>query len=133
LTFKGFTIYDNDSYSDLLEKVAIEGKEPLINSLEPVMSGKSEATLNQCEMALAATDLIASLNGKFSDKMPDTIREKVEKINLGLDLNEQVLNVAADIIDIIGTESELKDLWKESNHFDEWTDHLIDIQNRLLT
>lgn len=132
MTLKGFTIYDNDSYKKLLDQVATEGKEPLIRCFEPVIARRDLATLDECEMALAASDLIASLNGRSSGKMPDDLVQQIKNLGLNLNINDQVLNIAADIIDILGSDSELKDLWKETEHYDEWTNHLIDIQNRLL-
>ena len=132
MTLKGFTIYDNDSYKKLLDQVATQGKEPLIRSFEPVIARMYQASLDECEMALAATDLIASLNGRSSDTMPDDLVQQIKNLNLNLDINDKVLNIAADIIDILGSDSELKDPWKETEHYDEWTNHLIDIQNRLL-
>ena len=45
----------------------------------------------------------------------------------------QLSEKAADVIDAILTDSELRDLWEESTLFEEWMQYQVQLQERILS
>ena len=134
MSISGFNIYHNDSLSDLIDHVQDGGIDTIVNAFEAMMLIEERATLAQCETALAATEIVASLNGDSSEQVTEDHQEKIDQIKreINFPVTSKLREVAADVIDLLGADSELKDLWKDSEHFENWNQHLMEIQNRLL-
>jgi Domain of unknown function (DUF4259) len=134
LEFSGFNINDNDCLTNLVKKLQSEGMPCITNSLAVIIDQNKKATIEECETALAATEIVAALYGNASDELDDELIEQLDRIKTQINIPATVnlQTIAADIIDSLGADSELRDLWNDTEHFEKWQQHLIEIQNRLL-
>jgi len=130
----GYLIQDSEAMAELIDSISESGIIPIVESFETILINKEKSTLGQCEMALSSAELVASLTGTFSEESSDEFRDKVTSLSHSLDqiFDHRIKEIAADVIDQLGAESELKILWRESEFFEKWNNHLIEIQNRLL-
>ena len=86
-----------------------------------------DASIASC--ALAAAEVIAALHGYPSSTLPEEIGTWVAA-NAG-DPGKASIASARRAIDVVARQSELRDLWEESDEFAAWKSELADLKNRL--
>lgn len=86
-----------------------------------------DASIAAC--ALAAAEVIAALHGRPSPTLPEEIITWVAA-NPG-DPGKALLASARRTIDVVGKQSELRDLWEETDEFETWRAELSDLKGRL--
>lgn len=128
--------FENESAETFISEVITNGYGLIRLSLDKVMDDENEATLNECEEALIAAELIAAAGGHAAHDLPDEAREWLEQsLPRGSEEQQEVaaLNeMAADAIDRIVANSELREFWEENPEFNEWFEAQIELQQRLL-
>ena len=79
-------------------------------------------------MVLVAAEIIAAIKGRKSNDYPDEIRI-FDEIKVQNDLLERALKA----IDMVSQsdDSELKQLWQETEDFGPWNALVIDLTNRI--
>ncbi len=130
-----YNTFDNGTVEELLIKVEQNGSDILEGLIRNYLRSWENATLDQCEETIAACELIASLKGNFDSETSEHFKVRISKINpVSNDYrSEEMIELAADALDRIGAESELKDLWEDREDFNNWLKMLGALQNRLLT
>lgn len=81
-----------------------------------------------CSAAIAAAEILAAAFGLPGDDLPDSARvwlKRMAKPHAGL------CAVAIEAIDAILDDSELKDLWEESDSYEEWVADVHALRARL--
>ncbi len=82
-----------------------------------------------CSNALAAAEVVAALADQDSPNLPDEVKQWV---HLRKHPGEQNLaKLALKAIERIRTDSELKELWDDSDHKEEWYAVLDNLERRL--
>ena len=79
--------------------------------------------------ALAAAEVIAALLGKPSASLPDDAKECVGRLSFKPD--EELLSAARKAVERVKTDSELKELWDESDDAAQWQATVEDLAARL--
>lgn len=82
-----------------------------------------------CTEAIAASEIIAAMNGKPLSYLPDSVKDWLEK-HPGL-YTPELVAIALPALDRITTESETKELWDDSKHAKEWYAAMDDLRARL--
>jgi hypothetical protein len=122
----GIGNFDNDDAADWVsELVESEGGDSLASVLEETGSGDYlEAPV--CSMALAAAEVVAALLGNAAPSLPDDVRKWVaaNEIEVGHDL----LALARAAVMQVKEDSELLELWQDSDDYEQW----VALQNDLL-
>jgi len=122
--------FENDDAMDWVSGLeGVSNNSIIIKALDTVVSSK-EAYLEapDCAVALAAAEVVAALKGRPSEDVP----EEVSSWTTGKPAPDVVLvSKAVRAIDRIMTNSELKDLWSESDELSQWHDCLNDLKTRL--
>lgn len=78
--------------------------------------------------AVAAAEVVASLNGNPATDLPDSIREWI----VGKSAPDAALNAKARrAISAVLAGGELKDLWQETDDYSNWVAHVKDIESRI--
>ncbi|WP_425800838.1 DUF4259 domain-containing protein [Desulfitobacterium sp. Sab5] len=113
----GTGIFENDSASDWVYEVEeSEGLDLVELALRKVCDLNKEGSYieePESSEALAAAKVVAFLNGKDSPDLPEELKSWVQNIKCsGID---KIVALAKDALNIIKTESELKELWEESD------------------
>lgn len=127
----GIGIFENDEASDWVYTLAEEeGADALRETLmaaadlfgleeileEPAGSG-----------ALAAAEVVAALLGNPSANLPEEVSEWVQ----GKELGSELASVAQKAVEVVLTNSELKELWQETEDFNEWKAIVNNLKERL--
>jgi hypothetical protein len=81
-----------------------------------------------CSIALAAAEVVATMNGTPAAHVPD---EVVRWTRTHGRATPELLDLAIDAVQKIRENSELKDLWQESDSF-EWSNAIQSLERRLL-
>lgn len=132
----GFSNFESETAIHFLEDLIINGYGLVGISLDTILDDTGLAGVIECEEALLSAEIIAAACGKAATDFPDDLMEWMNmNIEQGSNEHREILELrekAADAIDKIVTNSELRELWEESPSFDEWFDAQVALQNRIL-
>ncbi len=128
--------FENESAEIFISEVVTNGYGLIRITIERIMERDIEPTLLECEEALIAAELVAAAGGHAAHDLPDEAREWID-INLPQGSEEQqeiagLKELAADAIDRIVADSELREFWDEHPEFNEWLEAQVELQERLL-
>lgn len=84
-----------------------------------------------CSSALAAAEIVAALRGRPASDLPDDAKAWIEQHGKKLAINQDLIDTAHDAIARIAADSELRDLWMDSDNADAWETVLTDLQKRV--
>src|SRR5688572_24347601 len=83
----------------------------------------------ECSTALAAAEVIAALSGRPPELLPEEIVAWVRTNSVAVD--KDLVSMALKAIHRIETDSELKELWEESDELASWLATLKNLKERL--
>jgi hypothetical protein len=130
----GHLNFENDTALDLVYEIEEKGADRIKIAIEAVNSREEDAFLDSdlCAEALAAIEYIAAVKNKASEDFPEDAEEWLTPANKDslLAIRNLVPN-SKKAIDRIQHNSELKDLWEETEDFDKWTKVLEDLAARI--
>ena len=104
-------------------------EETLDNVLEQEADGEIPE-IPDCSAALAAAETVAALAKKPAQQLPEEVRQWCFD-NPELDI-EEVKAKAVQAVGTILTESELRELWSNTEHYPTWEIDLEALRDRLL-
>jgi hypothetical protein len=81
-----------------------------------------------CSEALAAAEVVAALSGRPRDGLPDEVKAWIRERS---GAPPEVIDLARQAVTAIHRKSELRELWQESDSFDDWSKTLDDLAARL--
>jgi len=127
----GINTFESDEASDWLDEFCEEPKEDLLFDTFAVINdiGEDYLELTESSAALAAAEVVAALRGKPSSGLPDEAQECVR--NFKLKPNNELLVAAQKAIARVQTNSELKELWDESDDAAQWQEMVQNLAERL--
>lgn len=132
----GLSNFDNESATNFISDIAMNGYGMLAIALDRINDTEERPGLIECEEALIAAELIAAAVGSSAHDLPEDAREWILTfLPDGSAEQQEVSNLsdkAADVIDTIVTDSEIRDLWEGNPDFSEWFDLQVDLQKRIL-
>jgi hypothetical protein len=123
--------FDNDDAADWVDELEdTEGLSLIVATLETVTTrGDEYLEAPDCCRALAAAEVVASLKNANHTALPEKAQQWSEA-HRGTDGNQHA-ELALKAVVRIKTESELKELFDESEDAAEWYKVLDDLQSRL--
>lgn len=124
--------FENDEASDWLNDFCDSpDEERILNALLSVTETDEDEYLElpDCSIGLAAAEVVAALNDAPNAAIPDEVKVCVSELEMELDAN--MVSSALLAIERIKTNSELKELWDESEDADQWYAALADLETRL--
>ena len=125
--------YAQDWAQDLQEISNLDAVEDTLNTALDTGAGELEAPF--AAEALVAIEVLARLQGKGGAASADSkaVDEWVEarkpKARRRADLEEKALQVIARIL---SDQSELRELWAESEHYEEWRASVEELRGRVV-
>jgi len=127
----GVGAFENDDASDWVYQLEEAGdfgllRETLAAATDP--DGYLEAPA--CSEALAAAEVVAALAGRAAPDLPEEVRTWVRAHRAGVPADLAGLSVRA--LDQVAADSELKELWAESDEHGVWVDRLQELRSRLV-
>lgn len=130
----GHLNFENDTALDLVYEIEEKGTDRIKNAIEAINSREEDAFLDSdlCSEALAAIEYIAAVKDKASEDFPEDAEEWLTPANKeSLLAIRNLIPKSKQAIDRIQHNSELKDLWEETEDFAEWTKVLEDLATRI--
>ena len=124
--------FENDNASDWVAEFCDDPREKVIlDTLSMIAGMNADEYLEGTDssVGLAAAEIVAALNGSPNSEMPSEAKECVSKLNITADA--RLVSLALNVVEMIKTNSELKELWDESENPSEWYDAVRDLQVRL--
>ncbi len=103
----------------------------IINTLSTVAEMDADQYLEapDCSVALAAAEVVAALKKSPNPNLSDQTKNCIS--NLSITTDSSLIAFALEAIERIRTNSELKELWDESETPDEWYQAVSSLENRL--
>lgn len=129
----GHTNFDNDTAQDFVAAVDEEGVDRIISAIEVIKTIEEDAYLDSdlCTEALAAIEYIATAKDRMAEDFPEDAEDWVTAHKAELLTIRGIVAKSQQAIDRIKNNSELKDLWEETEHFENWNKVLVDLDTRI--
>jgi len=128
--------FDTEVASEFITEIYMNGYGLIGIAIERLLDEDIRASLTECEEAIVASEMVAAAIGNPSIAFPEDATEWLAMyLPKGSLENIEVCKLAvaaADAIDKIMADSELRDLWDENPDFDEWFQLQVDLQKRIL-
>jgi hypothetical protein len=123
--------FDNDDASDWLYELAESSDTSVIASVLNTVANIGDAYLEapECSQALTAAEIVAAFKGHPSEGIPENAKNWIEN-HQNLDVSE-LIPTSQMVVERIRTNSELKELWEESEYAPKWHSSLEDLLARL--
>ncbi|MFQ3610756.1 MAG: DUF4259 domain-containing protein [Fimbriimonadales bacterium] len=124
--------FDNDEAIDWVSDLIEQDDPALITGViqSIVRLGESEEYLEAdlCNEAIAAMEVLAALKGSSAPDFPEEVQEWVSRHSPP---SPDLVKLALQALHFIRTDSELKELWQETDYFADWNAFLDELENRL--
>lgn len=126
----GIGVFDNSDASEWMQVFIVDPNLRILDMAFKQFKDNPEGyfEMPDCNEALAAAEIIAAIKGKPHPELPDLVINAIKnlKVEEGLDLK------AKDVVDAIEKNSELQELWSQSENYEEWQEILSDLKKRLV-
>jgi tetratricopeptide (TPR) repeat protein len=122
--------FNNDGGSDWLEQLLqSRGADKIFRALMVVSNNKDYLEVNDCEQAIAAAELVAAAVGEPSQTLPGEVSHWLEGKDLRL--GSELVDLALRVVERVAKNSELKELWDDTDSALEWYATVDDLAGRL--
>lgn len=122
--------FDNDDAGDWAVELEDAGTiGPVLMAFDEVDASGDYLDAGIACMALAAAETVAALLGKPIADLPEPVAEVVADI--GGPPDGDLVARARLAVEKVAAESELRELWEETDNFDEWQSIVADLLVRL--
>jgi hypothetical protein len=122
--------FDNDDAHDWVYELEESGVDAIHSALAEVIDGGGYVEAPECSMAIAAAEVVAAVLGRPTRAaLPEGARSFLAtRPPVDLDLADRA---RAAIDRVLAPDSELRDLWEESDSFATWKRGLVELRSRL--
>jgi hypothetical protein len=132
----GVKTFENDYAQDWLELLINQSsKKMIIEALYEINTNDEYLEAPECSIALAAIDVIARSNSLKLEDLPEElvlwITKKHGFFRKLIRFNTEEIILAINVLKKITSSSELKELWEESECFEEWLEYQLEIEKLL--
>ncbi len=125
----GFGHFENDEAMDWTADLIDIGDELINEAFDRVAElQKDYLESDVCSFALAAAEVVAALNGKPGADLPE---ELVAWVQGRPAPTGEILSAARKAVAAVEKESELRDVWEDSEQLDDWLPRVADLARRL--
>ena len=114
----GLGSFENDNAADWVWELEESQDFGVVHeALAAVLAGDEGLVAPSCEEAIAAAEVVAACLGRPVADLPEEVEAWVRDHRA---VPEGMLDLATRAVARIEAESELRDLWKETEHWDSW-------------
>jgi tetratricopeptide (TPR) repeat protein len=126
------SVFGNDEAREWLSELILStSTEPIFRALVNAAKVRDTEYLQapECERALAAAELVASARGKPGSEIPPALTTWLseQKFVAGT----QIADLAIRVLDRIAANSELRELWADTDSAEDWENTVRNLQQRL--
>ena len=126
--------FNNDDAAGFIFEVIDLGLEKVIEIISVVAKTKESDYLEapMGSAALVVIEIMAAIIGKQSKDFPEALEEWL-KHNKDTSIDENIILISQKAIDrIMGNQSEIKELWQESDDYVKWCGAIEDLRIRIM-
>lgn len=125
----GIDAFENDDALDFVDVLTrLEGSDLLMSAIETALAA-DYLEAPEASAALVACEVLAAKNMRPTGGMPPELQAWVGKLRQPL--TEALLQRAQSVVKRVQTDSELSELWGESEAYGEWHKSVSDLYERL--
>ena len=125
----GHNTFDNDDALDWVGDLEDSGRGAIDDALRAVTDDAEDYIESpDCCNALAAAETVAAMKGNPSPDLPEEVAGWVQDQDAPAD---DLVAKAKQAVDVVAKESELKELWQESNSYEQWQASIKELKSRL--
>jgi hypothetical protein len=123
-------VFDNDGAMDWVDELEeSEGLEAIKSAFETVLEIYDDyLEVDEASSGLAAAETVAALLGKPAPNLPDEVADWVKGRAKPA---KTLVTTAGRVVARVLQQSELRELWEETDAFDEWRKGIEDLKRRL--
>ena len=124
--------FENDGAGDWVVEFSDDpGMDEVIDALSTVAEADEDEYLEtpECGAAITAAEVVAALNKQPHAELPEDISDWV-KVQTALP-DEELVALALSAIERVKANSEMQELWEESEHYEQWQAAIGDLERRL--
>lgn len=126
----GCSVFENDDALDWVCELEGRSDDELLRAaFSTVIDEEEYLEAPQSAEALAAAEVVAAMCGKPVEQLPDEAREYVSRVEFVVD--DSLQQQARAAVEKVAHDSELRELWEDSEHLDQWTETIEDLIRRL--
>ncbi|HYC33073.1 MAG TPA: DUF4259 domain-containing protein [Gemmatimonadales bacterium] len=126
----GVGTFENDDAGDWVYRLEeAEGLTLLIETLRPAADPAGYLEAPTCTEALAAAEVVAALAGRPAPDLPEEVQGWVKAHRAKVP--NELRDLALRAVDQVAGDSELKELWQESDEMAAWSDRVQELRGRL--
>ena len=126
----GVGTFENDDAGDWVYRLEeAEDVGLLTEALRPAADPGGYLESSTCSEALAAAEVVAALAGRPAPDLPEEVQSwvKAHRERVSGELRQLALRA----VDQVAGDSELKELWEESDEMAAWSDRMQELRGRL--
>jgi hypothetical protein len=121
--------FENDDALDWASELAgSSGVAAVEDALDLSATSAEYLEAPECSIGLAAAETVAAMNGKPAADLPDEVAAFARAAGRP---TGSLVDAASSAVARVLEKSELRELWEESESYDDWRARLIDLQQRL--
>jgi hypothetical protein len=126
----GAGAFENDSVSDWVYELEEQNDTTiLLDALTEAAETDEYLDVDEGDIAVACAEIVAALNGHPAQSLPDNVVEYINRVSPpGVEMTDLALRALERVK---ADNSELKELWDESDSREEWFKSLADLEARL--
>lgn len=126
--------FGNDAAHDFVFEVTEQGMEKITHAIKQAADCPADEYLEVdegCE-ALAAIEFIAAAKGKMAEDFPENAEDWLAGKDLGGITSADIISESEKALARIKSDkSELKELWKDSDKYNDWVKVIDNLQSRI--
>jgi len=129
----GVSNFENDDALDWIGDLLESGDHNfVVSAINKVYQSEEYLESYTCSESLAACEVVFAVTSKNYSSTPDGVEEwtnkKIGLFRKSVKFSQNDINSCTKAVEKITSDSELKELWEESDHYDQW----LSIQNDLI-
>ena len=126
----GHGSFDNDDAQDWLFELTESADGQALEAAVTAVDSDEYLEATECNIALAAAEIVAAIHLGDDENLPEEVRAWVEENDIGVS-TEQV-SAAAVAVAKIRLDSELQELWEDSEEYDAWVALVSNLEANLM-
>ncbi|MBC7880677.1 MAG: DUF4259 domain-containing protein [Anaerolineae bacterium] len=130
----GVKSFDNDDALDWIGKIETLGDASLLQStLETIANCafSDDLAFQDAALPIAAAEVVSALKGSPAEDLPEEITDWVKKHDIPKSIQTELVQLALKALGRIRIDSELKELWEETQYAEAWHSEIMALEARL--
>ena len=126
----GHGSFDNDDAQDWLFELTESADGQALEAAVTAVDSDEYLEAPECSIALAAAEIVAAIHLGNDENLPEEVRAWVEENDI--EVSTEQVSAAAVAVAKIRLDSELQELWEDSEEYDAWVALVSNLEANLM-